>query len=425
MVTSRFSTVVGMTAALALAAGCSVHKTEAPSLTGPSGLGTNITVSISPDVLPRDGQSQSLVTVAATNPNGQPMPNLSIRLAVVDPQSGLVTDALGTLSALNIVTNSSGQATAVFTAPAAIQGASVSTVVEIGATPAGSDFGNEQMRVAQIQLVPEGVIGAPPSSLKPDFVPPAPTAGDAAVFSATVVDASGNNAINQVTSFNWNFGDGGTATGQSVTHTYGSPGTVAVTLTIKDQEGNSAYVTHGLTVAQGQLPVAAFVISPSSASVKQSINFNAEISTAAPGHTIADYAWNFGDGQTADGVEVSHAYSQAGSYTVVLKITDDAGRTATATQTVTVGTGQPTASFTFSPSSPIHGTSVQFNGSTSQPATGRTIVTYVWSWGDGTPNGNGPITSHTFVTPGTYTVTLTVIDDQGNTGTATQSVTVS
>jgi chitinase len=117
-------------------------------------------------------------------------------------------------------------------------------------------------------------------------------------------------------------------------------------------------------------------------------------------------------------------YTTAGSYVVVLKITDDAGVKATSTQTITVGSGAPTADFVFSPSTPTAGSLVSFNASTSRAAPGRSIVTYSWSFGDAT-TGSGASPTHTYSTPGTYSVILTVVDDQGNSGTLTKTVTVS
>jgi PKD repeat protein len=51
-------------------------------------------------------------------------------------------------------------------------------------------------------------------------------------------------------------------------------------------------------------------------------------------------------------------------------------------------------------------------------------VSYSWSFGDGA-SASGSTATHTFTTPGTYNVILTIVDDQGNAGTVTKSVTVS
>jgi len=82
----------------------------------------------------------------------------------------------------------------------------------------------------------------------------------------------------------------------------------------------------------------------------------------------------------------------------------------------------PTASFTYSPPSPLVGSPVRFDGSTSSDPDG-TIVSYNWSFGDGA-SGTGTIVQHPYASIGTYTVRLTVTDNDGATNTATQQVTV-
>ena len=74
------------------------------------------------------------------------------------------------------------------------------------------------------------------------------------------------------------------------------------------------------------------------------------------------------------------------------------------------------------PMTAVAGAVVTFSGSTSSDPDG-TIVSYDWNFGDGTP-GAGASVSHTY-TAGTYTVTLTVMDNAGATNSATQTITVS
>lgn len=80
----------------------------------------------------------------------------------------------------------------------------------------------------------------------------------------------------------------------------------------------------------------------------------------------------------------------------------------------------PTAAFVVTPS----GLTVAVDGSTSTDSDGS-ITTYAWAFGDGgSAAGASPTASHTYATPGTYTVTLTATDDDGATDVASQSVTV-
>ncbi|EMA68626.1 glycoside hydrolase family protein [Halorubrum aidingense JCM 13560] len=87
---------------------------------------------------------------------------------------------------------------------------------------------------------------------------------------------------------------------------------------------------------QNEGPSASFTASPSSPDAGESVSFDASASTDADG-SIASYEWDFGDGETASGESVTHAYDSAGDYDVTLTVTDDDGATDTATQTVSVG----------------------------------------------------------------------------------------
>jgi PKD repeat protein len=418
--TTRFA--VAAAAALALTA-CTTHKTETPSLTGPSELGTSITIEVSPDVLAQDGASQSLITVTVRDSNGQPLRNIAMRANIT--VGGVITD-FGTLSAKNIVSDAAGRASLVYTAPPAPAiNVDSGTVVTIDITPTGTNFGNTVAgHVATIRLVPPGTVGAPASPFRPSFVPPSATVGDTAVFSATVVDASGNDVSSQIVSFSWSFGDGGTGSGRSTSHTFNSAGSFPVTLRIVDNLGRTAQFVQTLAVGAGANPTATFLFAPAAPSVGQQVSFNGSQSQATPGHSIVSYTWDFGDGSGGSGATTTHAYTAAGQYIVTLTTKDDVGRTSTpSAQTITVGNGGTNADFNFSPSSPLRGQNVTFDASVSSASNGRRIVTYAWNFDDGT-TGSGQQTTHAFNATGTFNVRLTTTDDLGQTSTVVKAVTV-
>jgi PKD repeat protein len=414
--------LVASFAASLLLAACTTHKQETPALTGPSGLGTSLVITASPSVLNQDGASASLVQIQAYDSNGQPLRNKSMRVEIV--VDGFITD-FGRLSARSVVTDANGRASVTYTAPAPVLGITSTVNVQIVVTPDESDFGNATPRFVTIRIVPTGVLGPPTSPFVPDFIPPSPTVGNAATFTAT---ATGTSTNAQIATFVWDFGDGSTAIGQTVQHTFNQPGTFLVTLALIDTLGRSNFVSKGVTVGQGTLPVASFVFSPQNPIIDQVINFNASGSTAEPGHSIVEFSWNFGDGTLGSGPLPTHSYSQIGTYTVTLKVTDDAGRKSLLTQqSITVGNGNPTADFTFNPSAPRSGQQVVFDASGSQAAPGRTIVSYSWSFGDG-GSGSGVNVTHSFTTgttPTTFNVLLTVTDSAGKTSSITKPVTVS
>jgi PKD repeat protein len=318
-------------AATALA-GCTLEKQDPPDLAGPSEFGTSITVTISPDVLEQNGASQALVTITARDANGQPLRNVTLRAEII---AGGTLQDFGSLSARTVVTGADGRATLVYTAPPSpAMAVDPFTVIDIGVTPIGSDFGNSVMRFASVRLVPTGVI-IPPDGLQPrfTFTPTAPQDHQRVLFDASTSQAPGNNPI---VSYSWNFGDGGSATGRTATHEFFTPGTYVVSLTVTDGFGRSATTSQVIAVGAGVNPTASFVFSPTDPLPGTTVFFNASASRAAPGRTIVSYSWDFGDGTSGTGVQTSRRYTVLGSYTVTLVVTDDAGRTSSASQTVPV-----------------------------------------------------------------------------------------
>ena len=167
-----------------------------------------------------------------------------------------------------------------------------------------------------------------------------------------------------------------------------------------------------------QLPVAAF--NPPSCTVGQACSFE-DRSTDADGK-IAGWAWTFGDGGTATDAKPQHTYTSASSFTVTLQVTDDAGGSKSISAQVTVAppaNQAPSAAFT-APSCTV-GIPCQFqDGSTDDGS----IAARSWAFGDGsTASETNP--THTFTAATSYTVTLTVTDNAGVTGSVSSSITVS
>ncbi len=191
----------------------------------------------------------------------------------------------------------------------------------------------------------------------------------------------------------------------------------AVYSTVLSAETIKSHFDTGKTgVAPNQAPTASFTSTP----VNLDASFDASKSADADG-TIASYAWDFGDGQTGTGVTPTHTYATPGTYTVTLTVTDDKGATGTAQAQVTA-TEKPNAAPTAAISSTATYLAASFDGTGSKDSDGS-VASYAWDFGDG-QTGTGSKVDHTYGTGGTYTVTLTVTDDRGATGTTTKSVTV-
>ncbi|MFN8024221.1 MAG: PKD domain-containing protein [Acidimicrobiales bacterium] len=270
--------------------------------------------------------------------------------------------------------------------------------------------------------------GATASSTQQVIVPAVPvnqppTAAFTATTSPLAVAVDGSASTDPdgtIATYAWDFGDGTTGTGATATHTYAAAGTYTVSLTVADNLGAANTATQQVVVPAApvnQPPTAAFTATPTPLQV--AVNGSA---SSDPDGTIVSYAWDFGDGGTATGVTASRTYAAAGTYTVTLTVTDNLGATNTTTQSVIVPdvpvNGQPTASFTATPTT----LAVAVDGSASSDPDG-TIVSYAWDFGDG-GTATGVTASRTYAAAGTYTVKLTVTDNQGATNTATQSVVV-
>ena len=177
--------------------------------------------------------------------------------------------------------------------------------------------------------------------------PSDPTVGDSVSF-----DASGSSDPDgSIVSYEWDFGDGTSATGASPSHSYDSAGSYTVSLTVTDDDGATATTQQTITVSEAapenQAPSASFSASPSDPAVGDSVSFDASGSSDADG-SIASYEWDFGDGSTDSGESVTHTFSSPGDYDVELTVTDDDGATDTTTQTVSVAETAAPANFQIS-----------------------------------------------------------------------------
>ena len=141
--------------------------------------------------------------------------------------------------------------------------------------------------------------------------------------------------------FSWNFGDGASATGQYVNHTYATPGTYIATLTATDGRGGSDEVSITITVSENNenAPVAAVAATPLSGTAPLTVNFDAGASTDPDGDPLS-YAWSFGDGGSATGEATSHTYTSPGSYTAVVTVSDGTGLSDQVSVEITVTPGE-------------------------------------------------------------------------------------
>lgn len=357
---------------------------------GASGL-SSLSLTADPPVLPVGGGAAAL-RVTALDENFNPLANIPVTLSTNAGQLNsrgnvIITNANGTAEDLLTTT-----VTADVTAASAGVETSITVHVETNEGPTASFV----------------------------YSPTSPKVDEKVNFNAS----GSKDSDGTIVSFQWDFGDGHSGSGETASHRYKDAGTFAVVLVVQDNAGNRGTATQTVSVSEGNSPTASFVYSPANPAENETIYFNASQSTDPDG-TIESFDWDFGDGTTGKGETVTHKYGSSGSYTVLLKVTDDDGNIDTASQTVSIGDNQnPVASFFYTPSSPVVNQVIQFNATESHDPDG-TIVSYQWEFGDGTPAAAGVLVNHYFSSIGTYTVYLRVTDDSGNMDSATQSVTVS
>ena len=235
----------------------------------------------------------------------------------------------------------------------------------------------------------------------------------------------------------WDFGDKSpTSSDISPQHTYAKAGTYNIHAQIFDTISNAWTDVDSaqITVIPAALPnpPVAQIAQPSAAlttvSPGGSITFDATGSHAAVGSKLT-YFWNFNDGSTATGQQVTHTFAVTGYGIVALIVTDTRGAIGVATANIAVLSTFPAANVSASALSVSPGSTVSFNASKStapQDLPGDRIVKYVWDFGDGSPKltTQSPTTSHTYHGWGTYTVAIQAFDVVGVSGTTHLTITV-
>jgi PKD repeat protein len=132
-----------------------------------------------------------------------------------------------------------------------------------------------------------------------------------------------------IASYAWNLGDGTTASGRTISHTYAAGGYRTVTLTVTDNA--SATGVQSQTVFANSAPVASFTFSCN----RLSCSFDGSASHDND-DGIAMWIWNFGDGTSGSNPTTTHSYFKLGTYVVTLTVKDAHGATASQSSTVQV-----------------------------------------------------------------------------------------
>ncbi|MGE5726624.1 MAG: PKD domain-containing protein [Acidobacteriota bacterium] len=274
-------------------------------------------------------------------------------------------------------------------------------------------------------VVTQGVTVTAPPPPPPRNQPPtctltvAPTTGTAPLTvtaTGSCTDPDGD-TLSEV--LDW--GDHTTTNGTNGTHTYNARGRFTVTLTATDSGGLTGSATQTVNVNKNQTPTCTLNVTPNSGPAPLTVTAAATCTDTDGDTLVTSIAW--GDSTTTNGTTGTHTYNTSGSFTVTVTATDIAGNTGTASQAVTEASSTPSCTLQASPSSGNAPLVVTVTANCTDA--GNDLSTVLTDFGDGFYlTGNG--SSHTYVSGGSYTVTVTAHDKAGNSSQpVSTSVTVS
>jgi len=239
--------------------------------------------------------------------------------------------------------------------------------------------------------------------------------GQQLTFTATAFDPGSEDVL----TFNWDFGDGGTETGDNVVYTYVDDGVFTVTVTVTDDDGDSDVTSAQITINNVD-PTINLLAGDLVGNEGDLLTWEAQASD--PGVLdVLTYSWDFGDGNTATGQVVSNTFENEGQYVVQLTVTDGDGGIAVGNLTVVISNLAPSVTSVTAPGGD-EGVALNWSAIASDSGVNDTI-TYSWDFGDGT-FASGDTVTKTYDDDGTFSVVVSAMDDAGAVGTALVEVTI-
>ncbi|MCK4970471.1 MAG: PKD domain-containing protein, partial [Thermoplasmata archaeon] len=270
--------------------------------------------------------------------------------------------------------------------------------VTFNVTDDAGDFGTNTRDFLVLNVAPNATVAATPDHIKENMT---------VYFQAEGRDPSPLDAANL--SYTWNFGDGESSNREEVFHLYVDDGCFTVTLTVQDDDGGIALYTLHVLV-DNVAPSLEAGADREYIREGEVVNFTALIDDPGPLDTHTAL-WDFDDGTTSDQLAVTHRFLDDGNYIVVLTVTDNSGGTNTTTFRVAVSNVRPILTATANITEIDEGSEVAFTAEWTDPGE-LDEHTISWDFGDGTESSvQNPI--HQFMQDGTYTVLVTVADDDG------------
>jgi PKD repeat protein len=226
-------------------------------------------------------------------------------------------------------------------------------------------------------------------------------------------DASkSKDADNNELTYIWDFGDGETQEGKVVTHRYEKGGKYVAKLLVTDNiytDCSKSTATRLITLNRAPMAEAG---NDTKICLTEKLDFDASASYDNDGDPLT-YTWDFGDGKTGKGKNVSHKYAKGGLYKVNLTVDDGTGTECfSSSDEILVDVNSvPTAEISAEDIACV-GKSIKFDSAQSADPDGDKLA-YTWDFGDGT-TASGATINHSYEKGGLYKATLFVDDGKGS-----------
>ncbi len=246
-----------------------------------------------------------------------------------------------------------------------------------------------------------------------------PATGPVPLNVAFTAAVTGGHAANAATT-QWSFGDGTSAVGASVAHTYTSAGVYVALATVVDAyggEASRAFLIDARPSAGPGLAVSAEIGPAVGAPAGTPVTFAASATGGAGGYA---YRWNVSDGTSAFGPDLTETFTPAGCLAAgtcplnaTLTVTDAGGNVTTAAFSLPGAIVRRTSALVLSDSVPTAGGTTPYLLTVQANASGMPGASIAWTFGDG-GRATGAAASHQYLVPGNYTIVEVATDPAGD-----------